>query len=76
MPDYPNTAYVTLAPSWVCKVLSISTRRVNPHESRPVYTREGVTHLWLIAPKTAPLRRSSFTMGSCYRSRAQRTMSR
>ncbi len=50
MPDYPETAYVSLAPDWVCEVLSISTRRHDLHEKRPVYAREGVGHLWLIDP--------------------------
>ena len=32
IPDYPDTAYVTLAPDWVCEVLSASTRRHDLHE--------------------------------------------
>ena len=50
MPDYPDTAYVSLAPDWVCEVLSPSTRRFDLHEKRPVYAREGVGHLWLVDP--------------------------
>ena len=50
MPEYPDTAYVTLVPDWVCEVLSPTTRKVDLHEKRPVYAREGVTHLWLIDP--------------------------
>ena len=50
MPDYPDTAYVTLAPDWVCEVLSASTRRLDLQEKRPVYAREGVGHLWLVDP--------------------------
>ncbi len=50
MPDYPDTAYVTLAPDWVCEVLSASTRRLDLHGKRPVYAREGVGHLWLVDP--------------------------
>ena len=50
MPDYPDTAYVTLAPDWVCEVLSPSTRRLDLQEKRPVYAREGVGYLWLIDP--------------------------
>ena len=50
MPDYPDTAYVTLAPDWVCEVLSASTRRLDRQEKRPVYAREGVGHLWLVDP--------------------------
>ena len=50
MPDYPDTPYVTLAPDWVCEVLSPGTRRLDLHEKRPVYAREGVSWLWLVDP--------------------------
>ena len=50
MPDYPDTAYASLAPDWVCEVLSPSTRRLDLHGKRPVYAREGVGHLWLVDP--------------------------
>ena len=50
MPGLPDTAYFTLAPEWVCEVLSSSTRKVDLHEKRPIYAREGVAHLWLVEP--------------------------
>ena len=50
MPEYPDTAYVTLAPDWVCEVLSPSTRKLDLYEKRPVYAREGVRYLWLVDP--------------------------
>ena len=50
MPDYPDTAYCTLAPAWVCEVLSPSTRKLDLHGKRPVYAREGVGDLWLVDP--------------------------
>ena len=50
MPDYPDTAYVSLPPDWVCEVLSASTRRLDLQEKRPVYAREAVGHLWLVDP--------------------------
>ena len=50
MPDYPDTAYFTLAPDWVCEVLSDSTRRIDLHEKRPIYAREGVPDLWFVDP--------------------------
>ena len=50
MPDYPLTAYVALAPDWVCEVLSESTRKHDLHEKRPIYAREGVPYLWLVDP--------------------------
>ena len=42
MAELPDTAYFTLAPDWACEVLSASTRRLDLHEKRPVYAREGV----------------------------------
>ena len=50
MAELPDTAYFTLAPDWVCEVLSASTRRLDLHGKRPVYAREGVRHLWLVDP--------------------------
>ena len=50
MPEYPETAFVTLAPDWVCEVLSASTRRLNLQGKRPIHAREGVGHLWLVDP--------------------------
>ena len=50
MPEYPDTAYVTLAPDRVCEVLSASTRRLDLHGKRPVYAREGVAWRWLVEP--------------------------
>ena len=50
MPEYPDTAYVTLAPDWVCEVLSASTRRFDLHDKRPIYAREKVAHLWFVDP--------------------------
>ena len=50
MPEYPRTAYVTLAPDWVCEVLSASTRKHDLCGKRPIYAREGVAHLWLVDP--------------------------
>ncbi len=50
MPAFPVGPYCTLAPDWVCEVLSPSTRKLDLHGKRPVYAREGVGHLWLVDP--------------------------
>ena len=50
MQNYPLTAYISLAPDWVCEVLSASTRKLDLHGKRPVYAREDVAHLWLVDP--------------------------
>ena len=63
MLDYPDTAYVTLSPDWVCEVLSPSTRRLDLHGKRPVYAREGVRHLWLVDPTDRTLEAFEFREG-------------
>ena len=50
MPEYPDVAYFTLAPDWVCEVLSPSTRKLDLLGKRPIYAREGVAHLWFVDP--------------------------
>ena len=50
MPELLDTAYFTLAPDWVCEVLSPSTRKIDLMRKRPIYAREGIPHLWLVDP--------------------------
>jgi Uma2 family endonuclease len=50
LPEVPATAALTLAPDWVCEVLSPSTERLDREEKKPTYAREGVRHLWLVGP--------------------------
>ena len=50
MPEYPDTAYCTIAPDWVCEILSPSTRGFDRGEKRDLYAREGVSHLWFVDP--------------------------
>jgi Uma2 family endonuclease len=55
MPSYPDAAFFTLAPDWVCEVLSPSTRRVDLTDKREVYGAAGVGHLWLVDPAARTL---------------------
>lgn len=55
MPEYPDVAYFTIAPDWVCEVLSPSTRRLDLSEKRALYAREGVRHLWFVDPDARTL---------------------
>jgi Uma2 family endonuclease len=48
MASHPRTAAFTLAPDWVCEVLSPSTRALDRAAKLPVYAREGVRHVWLV----------------------------
>lgn len=49
--DPPDeTAAITVAPDWVCEVLSPSTEEVDRVRKRRVYRREQVRHLWFLDP--------------------------
>ncbi len=42
--------YFTLAPDWVCEVVSPGTRKIDRKHKLPVYGREQVRHAWLVEP--------------------------
>ena len=50
MLQLPSTAAFTLAPDWVCEVVSPSTERLDRSRKMPAYARAGVAHLWLVNP--------------------------
>jgi Uma2 family endonuclease len=50
MPALEPVAYATLAPDWVCEVLSPSTAKVDRIDKLPIYARERVAHSWLVDP--------------------------
>ncbi|MFZ5469781.1 MAG: Uma2 family endonuclease [Myxococcota bacterium] len=49
-PPAPSEPFLTLAPDWVCEVLSPSTASLDRVKKKHVYAREGVSHLWFIDP--------------------------
>jgi Uma2 family endonuclease len=55
MPEVPDTAAISLAPDWVCEVLSPSTWKLDREAKMPVYAREGVRHVWLMDPRPCTL---------------------
>ncbi len=44
-------AGITIAPDWVCEVLSRSTEAVDRATKLPIYAREGISHVWLLDPE-------------------------
>ena len=50
LPRLPDAAHLTLAPDWLCEVLSPSTETVDRAKKLKIYAREGVSHAWLINP--------------------------
>ncbi len=50
LPTLPAAAYLTLAPDWICEVLSPSTEGLDRGAKLRIYAREGVAHAWLVDP--------------------------
>jgi Uma2 family endonuclease len=50
MPVIPDAPYFTLAPDWVCEVLSASTAKIDKTEKLPIYAEHRVPHVWLVDP--------------------------
>lgn len=50
MPELPDVAAYTLAPDWICEVLSPSTGARDRADKLPIYAKNGVTHAWLVDP--------------------------
>lgn len=50
LPSVPPDAYLTLAPDWICEVLSTSTEAIDRGKKLRIYAREGVAHAWLVNP--------------------------
>lgn len=57
LPVVPETAYFTLAPDWICEVLSPGTARLDRQRKLAIYAREGVSHAWLLDPIARTLER-------------------
>ena len=50
LPALPEQAYFSLAPDWVCEVLSPSTERFDRSRKLRIYAEAGVAHAWLVKP--------------------------
>lgn len=50
LPKIPSAVGITLAPDWVCEVVSPSSRGIDRNPEIPLYAREGVAHMWIVRP--------------------------
>jgi Uma2 family endonuclease len=50
LPEFPKVAFFTLAPDWVCEILSPSTGRIDRGAKMRLYAAAGVGHLWMVDP--------------------------
>jgi len=49
-PGLPKENWISIAPDWVCEVLTPSTARIDRAPKMPIYARHSIPHLWLIDP--------------------------
>jgi Uma2 family endonuclease len=63
LPNVPAEAYMTLAPDWICEVLSTSTEALDRGKKLRIYAREGVLHAWLVDPLAHTLEIMSLEAG-------------
>ena len=55
LPRVPDAAFLSVAPDWVCEVLSPSTASLDRAKKLTIYAREQVSHAWLVDPATRTL---------------------
>ncbi|MGH9258232.1 MAG: Uma2 family endonuclease [Vicinamibacterales bacterium] len=50
LPALPEQTYFSLAPDWICEVVSPSTAAMDRGRKLAIYARAGVAHAWLADP--------------------------
>lgn len=50
LPALPDEAFFTMAPNWICEVLSPGTAAIDRVKKMPLYAQYGVAHAWLVDP--------------------------
>ena len=55
LPQVPDEPYFTLAPDWVCEVLSPSTEAIDRADKLPIYAEHHVSNVWLLDPEPETL---------------------
>ncbi len=55
LPALPQAPNITLAPDWVCEVISPATEALDRGKKLTIYAREQVPHVWFINPTSETL---------------------
>jgi Uma2 family endonuclease len=63
LPNLPPDAYLTLAPDWICEVLSTSTEALDRGNKLRISSREAVPLAWLVDPLAHTLEVMSLEAG-------------
>lgn len=54
-PAWPQESWISVAPDWVCEILSPSTARADKVLKMPIYAQYQVHYLWLVDPMARTL---------------------
>ena len=60
----PDVAYLTLAPDWICEVVSPATEIIDRGQKLRIYTCEGVAFAWFVDPLRQSLEVVALETGS------------
>lgn len=71
--DYPATNYFTVAPDWVCEILSASTEQRDRTVKMRIYAGAGIPYVWLVDPRMQLLEAFSLDGDSWKRTGAWRS---
>jgi len=52
---FPEAAFITTPPDWVCEILSPSTARIDRTDKQKIYAAFGVSYLWYVDPEARTL---------------------
>jgi Uma2 family endonuclease len=55
MGELEVSSFISIAPNWVCEVLSPSTARIDRIQKLRIYAREQVSHAWIVDPMARTL---------------------
>jgi Uma2 family endonuclease len=55
LPQPPDAPAITIAPDWVCEILSPSTEALDRVPKLRIYGRERVSHVWFVSPRAHAL---------------------
>jgi Uma2 family endonuclease len=64
LPSLPDVDYLTLAPDWICEVVSPATEIIDRGQKLRIYTREGVAFAWFVDPLRQSLEVLALESGS------------
>ncbi len=55
VPEFPRTPYITIAPDWVCEIISPESARRDRVKKMRVYAQQQITWYWLVDPDARTL---------------------